>query len=392
MPWKELEKDTMEALMKSLLGKDESFVLERLQNMIKNEEKVKEQEESIRTLESEVLDSKEEIQYLRNKLDQKCDTIDDLEQEIEKIEKEVDEQKFNLKYQKNVMENKDRMISNLNEMREEREEKCSKLEHELNVSNTVLKELEDELEQKSNLVHEQEDVKELLDDIENLKHMNEGKELEIENMERENEKLQTKLQLLESKETEETKCLDEELGSSMSRNFKCKECDEHFGIRSDLKHHKRNVHAMHGMKMRLHELEIQILEQKLDVSVKIAKLKEAEQTCRCAGWCAINHLKHSCKKSSSKDLGSKFQKIADESPKELHTCNICEEKFTKVNHLETHMLIHENNYHECDFCKDTFSNSDDFVFHMENNHQEADVVFLDRNLHLNMFCGNDNML
>ena len=96
----------MEALMKSLLGKDESFVLERLQNMIKNEEKFKEQEESIRTLESEVLDSKEEIQYLRNKLDQKCDTIDDLEQEIEKIEKEVDEQKFNLKYQKNVMENK----------------------------------------------------------------------------------------------------------------------------------------------------------------------------------------------------------------------------------------------------------------------------------------------
>ena len=90
-----------------------------------------------------------------------------------------DEQKFNLKYQKNVMENKDRMISNLNEMREESEEKCSKLEHELNVRNTVLKELEDELEQKSNLVHEQEDVKELLNAIETPKHMNEGKELEI---------------------------------------------------------------------------------------------------------------------------------------------------------------------------------------------------------------------
>ena len=53
--------------------------------------------------------------------------------------------------------------------------------------------------------------------------MNEGKELEIENMERENEneKLQTKLHILESKEKEETKCLDEELGYSMSRNFKC---------------------------------------------------------------------------------------------------------------------------------------------------------------------------
>jgi septal ring factor EnvC (AmiA/AmiB activator) len=109
VPWKELEKDTMEALMKSLLGKDESFVLDRLQDMMKNEEKVKEQEEIIRSLESEVLDSKEETQYLRNKLDQKGDTIDDLEQEIEKIETEVDEIKFDQKNQKNVMENKDRM-------------------------------------------------------------------------------------------------------------------------------------------------------------------------------------------------------------------------------------------------------------------------------------------
>jgi hypothetical protein len=74
---------------------------------------------------------------------------------------------------------------------------------------------------------------------------------------------------------------------------------------------------MHGMKMRLHQLEIRILEQKLDFSVNIYKLKEAEQTCQRIGWCAINHLKHSCKKSSSKDICSQFQKITDGSPKEI---------------------------------------------------------------------------
>ena len=46
------------------------------------------------------------------------------------------------------------MISDLNEMRQESEEKCVKLEHELNVSNSVIKELKDKLEQKRKLVHE----------------------------------------------------------------------------------------------------------------------------------------------------------------------------------------------------------------------------------------------
>ena len=61
------------------------------------------------------------------------------------------------------------MISDLNEMRPESEEKCVKLEHELNVSNSVIKELKDKLEQKRKLVHEQEDVKKLLDEIKQLK-------------------------------------------------------------------------------------------------------------------------------------------------------------------------------------------------------------------------------
>ena len=88
------------------------------------------------------------------------------------------------------------------------------------------------------------------------------------------------------------------------------------------------------IKFKLHELELQILEQKLDITQKISKLKEAEQTCSCAGWCAINHQKHSLSKSSSKELSFELQKLSDESvPDEMQTCNICEETFTSVSQV-----------------------------------------------------------
>ena len=57
---------------------------------------------------------------------------------------------------------------------------------------------------------------------------------------------------------------------------------------------------------------MQILAQKLDVTLKISQLKEAEETCNCSGWCAINH-KHSWKKSSSKELNLKCQTLMKES-------------------------------------------------------------------------------
>ena len=51
-----------------------------------------------------------------------------------------------------------------------------------------------------------------------------------------------------------------ELESHFGGNFACKECCKTFGSRDDRKTHKRIVHAMHRMKMRLHELEIRILD------------------------------------------------------------------------------------------------------------------------------------
>ena len=123
--------------------------------------------------------NKDEIKYLRNKVDQQCDIIIDMEHELEQIDQKYKEAKNEIEYQTNVKANNERMISNVNEMRQESEEKCFKFEHEMNVSK---KKSQDKLEQKSNLVDEQEDVKKLLDDIENLKLMNVGQELEIEHM------------------------------------------------------------------------------------------------------------------------------------------------------------------------------------------------------------------
>ena len=35
------------------------------------------------------------------------------------------------------------------------------------------------------------------------------------------------------------------------------------------------------------------------------------------------------------------------------------------------------NVQECESCKETFYNASDFIFHVENNHMEAAVMFLD---------------
>ena len=324
----------MEYLL-SLVGKDEETIAEAIKEMANNLEKFKVQEKEIKKLYNELDDKKEEIHYLRNKVDQKYDIIEDMEKELDQADKKYSEAKDEIQYQNNVKANHERMISELNEMRQETEERCLKLEHELH-------ELKDELKQTSKLVEEQEDVKNLLEDIKHLENMNEEKELEIENIEKENKDLQIKLNVLESKEKERS--LDEELGYSMGRNFKCKECDTKFASNETLRMHKRSVHGekceVTQIRFLLQGLENQILEQKLDLTNKISMMKETESngrlTCKCIGWCAISHTKHSWKKSLSEEFHHKFQNLI----REKHLCNICEAKFENVNQLENRMQAH----------------------------------------------------
>ena len=60
------------------------------------------------------------------------------------------------------------------------------------------------------------------------------------------------------------------------------------------------------MRLMLHGIDRQILEQKLDITNKMSQLKETEfleqQTCKCRGWCAISHSKQSWKVTKSEHV------------------------------------------------------------------------------------------
>ena len=68
-PLLNLQIDNMETLMRSLLGRNEEFVLEKLQSLIRSEEPVDEQNEEIEKLKSDLEKFKEENHNLKNKLE-----------------------------------------------------------------------------------------------------------------------------------------------------------------------------------------------------------------------------------------------------------------------------------------------------------------------------------
>ena len=299
------------------------------------------------------------------------------------------------------------MITVANEMRQESEEKCSELEHKNTVQNNVINELKHELKQKNEYIHSQEDIQKLVEDVKSLQMSNQEKELEIENISIENHNLKVKLANMEiekKEEKEEGIFLAKELGLELSPQFECRDCGKRFGNFSDLIRHKKKVHDVRNkilqMKLKLFETEKMISEQKLLLSKKIFQLKETESierlTCKCVGWCGISHLKHSWKKSHSKELEAKFQLLTEPANLDARsTCSVCERIFSNESHMEKHMEIHGNinivetsnvtnlsekegdiYVHQCVSCSEKFVSPDDFIFHKENSHKVAAVMFL----------------
>ena len=82
----------------------------------------------------------------------------------------------------------------------------------------------------------------------------------------------------------------------MRRMQKCEDCDKSFGNLGDMRQHRRCIHGVESkkgvLKLRLYDIGKKISDQKLDLSLKMSELKEEEETCKCVGWCAINHIKH----------------------------------------------------------------------------------------------------
>ena len=69
----------------SLVGQDQDTIVEAIKDLAENKERVMKQENEINDLQSELEEHKEEIHYLKNKLDQKYDTIEDLEYDLTKL-------------------------------------------------------------------------------------------------------------------------------------------------------------------------------------------------------------------------------------------------------------------------------------------------------------------
>ena len=82
----------MEYLL-SLVGKDQKTITEVIKELAVNSEKVNALEKEDSDLHIELEESKEEIHYLKNKLNQKYDMIEDLERELDKNEEKFEEAK-----------------------------------------------------------------------------------------------------------------------------------------------------------------------------------------------------------------------------------------------------------------------------------------------------------
>ena len=80
----------------SLVGKDQETITQAIKELAENSEKVKCQEKEIKQLDVECEEIKEEVHYLRNKIELKRDIFIDLEhegenksEELNKIKKEL---------------------------------------------------------------------------------------------------------------------------------------------------------------------------------------------------------------------------------------------------------------------------------------------------------------
>ena len=87
-----------------------------------------------------------------------------------------------------------------------------------------------------------------------------------------------------------------------------------------------------------------------------------QQTCRCRGFCGITHSKHNWVQSSSENIMTKLKT-----------------KFMKKNGSDKVVEAESETkpIHKCESCTKKFSESTDFIIHMQNNHQVAAVTFLD---------------
>ena len=387
----------MESLMRSMLGRDEEFVLERLQSFIKNEEKVKSQEQEIDSIKDDIDDLKEENHQLNNKLENKRDVIDDMEIELNGYERkfedakkavilkeiEVDELERVIYQQseeiKMLKDNNDGMISQISEN--------VRMEKKIFIQNGIIEEIKGKLY----------DVKELEEtNLRDIDAKNEELKTEVANLEKEVKELEEvnkeKINMLESIEAE-NKILKDTLREKKDENnvdddelfvgkefslleifgnaFPCKLCNETFWKRNELKSHveeqHREVRQVNIWNDKLSLLEAENFKQKSLLFSSLLNLKETEERsrsiCQCKSFCKIRHVFYNWSKPKSEELLKKSKAILGI---QVDAENIKTEEF-------------EEESFQCEHCESCFVNSRELKKHSEEQHSIQNLQTISSN-------------
>ena len=193
--------------MKSLLGKDEANVFDRLQSLIRKGEHFDALERDVEKIEKELDESKEENHYLNNKLDYKRDLIEDMEIELNKYERQVEEAKSEIELKEKELKDFEacvgKQVEEINVLRDNCQSMISQIsenilmEKKIEVQNNIIKELKERLNEaeKVNKSESTEDVDKLILEVQQLQNENKKKISLIETIEKENNLLKENLEV-----------------------------------------------------------------------------------------------------------------------------------------------------------------------------------------------------
>ena len=360
----------------SLVGKDQDTIVDAIKVLAANAEKVKDQQKEIVDIQKELDESKEEIHYLNNKLNQKYDIIEDMENDLDKIEEKYKDAQKEIEFKDKELNELEKFISKQveenNILQDNNQSMVSqiaeniRMEKKIKVQEGVIKELGEKLkietkEEFEEVIGER-DI--LIFEVENLKRENAEKIELLENIEQEKEMLKEKLQNVETENIDlkdDAKRAKEVSLVEQIMQFECDYCENKFLNKSDLRMHMRKIHEQELWKSKLVKIENEVAGLKYRLSSDIYRLAKFEQlkkeTCNCKGFCVINHTWYTWTKSSSDSILFQMNILAEE------TIDETDDALSKC--------------YQCETCETKFLSPVDFIHHIENFHKVADVKFLE---------------
>ena len=234
------------------------------------------------------------------------------------------------------------------------------LENKVQVQHNLIQELRNNVGNQVEISCEE--IQTLKQEIKQLENINNEKEEKLEGINAEKLKLLEKLKLIELGKVDAKKngtvkqldFLEREQGKEKSTtSFTCETCMLRSTANTILEKHKRTHHEHLNEKKLLKAnqkvLEMQICQQKLELTSKLFALKQKEvinnQMCKCRGNCLIKHSKFNWNKSPCEDIHAKLKECSTQiktltgtKPKG-YPCKECDERYVELQELRKHMNI-----------------------------------------------------